>query len=1010
MFNPLLDLGGIYTYTVTGTGPCANNSATVTVTLTAQAVAGIDASVNVCSNQSPINLFTLLGSTAQTGGVWSPILASGTNMFNPALDVAGPYTYTVTGAGSCTNNSATVTVTITPQALAGVNAAINLCSNEAAVNLFALLGTTAQTGGVWSPALASGTNMYDPALDLAGSYTYTVSGVGPCSDSSAVVVVTITPEANAGTSTLVTICNNEAPVNLFTLLGTSAQTGGVWSPALSSGTGFFNPLVDLQGTYTYTVTGQNSCTNNSAQVDVTILIGANPGTNASVIICTNSGLVNLFGYLGANATTGGVWTPSLASGNNFFNPLVDVAGAYTYTVGSVSCGTYSAIITVDLQAASNAGGNGTTTNLTTCLTTTSLDLFTALNGTQTLNGLWLDDNNTGALINNIFNPSLVGPGTYQFTYLVTGASPLCGPASATVIVKVDPQPNAGTFTAQPAACNNGFYNLFDLLSNSQTTGVWTNQNGVVVSNSLNLSAFAAGEYTFTYTVTNSCGIDSENVTLTLIPSPILTSANISAAASVCAGTNLIVNFSNLIDGQYSMEYVLLGANTSTSQTATVVITNGVGSFVLDAALYPNPGVTTIKFINITNLVNQCTTNLTDTILNFTVNPSLNIVSGNLSVTSTCFGNAVTVLISNATGLANGVYQFTYSVQNGTTVTGTIGSVSIVNGIGQFTIPSTFFPGTGTYTVIINEAISEVTGCFNNGLSATITVEILNGLDTSGANAAVANVCVGNSTTVTLSNLTNLQNGNYTVNYQLSGSNVSTGSALVLIENGSGTFEIPAANLVNTGTTVFKVNGLISIATNCATLGENFVAVIFTIYSLPNPALEVDGNFFCLNDKPTIADLSANIVGDLQVEWFADEFGGVALSQFELLVQDATYYAVMTSANGCQNEIRLAVTVDLNKCNDLIIPDGFSPNNDGINDTFEIENIETIFPNFKIEIFNRYGNIVYKGSKGIPNWDGTASSSNLNLNKSILPIGVYFYILDFNDGSTKPKQGRLYLNR
>ena len=56
--------------------------------------------------------------------------------------------------------------------------------------IFGQLQTHAQLGGTWSPALASGTGVLNPAVDSAGTYTYTVGG-GLCSSDSATVLVTI---------------------------------------------------------------------------------------------------------------------------------------------------------------------------------------------------------------------------------------------------------------------------------------------------------------------------------------------------------------------------------------------------------------------------------------------------------------------------------------------------------------------------------------------------------------------------------------------------------------------------------------------------------------------------------------------------------------------------------------------------------------------------------------------------------------------------------------------------
>ncbi|HAI41312.1 MAG TPA: hypothetical protein DCM40_25975, partial [Maribacter sp.] len=111
--------------------------------------------------------------------------------------------------------------------------------------------------------------------------------------------------------------------------------------------------------------------------------------------------------------------------------------------------------------------------------------------------------------------------------------------------------------------------------------------------------------------------------------------------------------------------------------------------------------------------------------------------------------------------------------------------------------------------------------------------------------------------------------------------------------------------------------------------------------------------------------------------------------------------------GCSAATRVPVTIGFSDCDpenyDFFIPDGFSPNADGKNDTFFIPNIETIFPNFTLEILNRYGSTLFKGDISNPAWDGSNGSSTA-------PNGVYFYIINYNKGNAAPIQGRLYLNR
>ncbi|KAF2082282.1 PKD domain-containing protein [Flavobacterium sharifuzzamanii] len=88
-------------------------------------------------------------------------------------------------------------------------------------------------------------------------------------------------------------------------------------------------------------------------------------------------------------------------------------------------------------------------------------------------------------------------------------------------------------------------------------------------------------------------------------------------------------------------------------------------------------------------------------------------------------------------------------------------------------------------------------------------------------------------------------------------------------------------------------------------------------------------------------------------------------------------------------------------NCLKIYNEFSPNDDGQNDYFYIDCIER-YPNNQLQIFNRWGNLVYY-QKGYKNtWDGKAEGS-----AKTLPEGTYFYILDLGDGSKKTS-GWVYL--
>ncbi len=88
----------------------------------------------------------------------------------------------------------------------------------------------------------------------------------------------------------------------------------------------------------------------------------------------------------------------------------------------------------------------------------------------------------------------------------------------------------------------------------------------------------------------------------------------------------------------------------------------------------------------------------------------------------------------------------------------------------------------------------------------------------------------------------------------------------------------------------------------------------------------------------------------------------------------------------------------------------TPNNDGANDTFFIDGLRNIFVNFELLIYNRWGRLVWSGNNNTPDWDGF-SNKEMVLNKTELPTGTYFYVLELNDPDfAMPISGYLYLTR
>ena len=70
---------------------------------------------------------------------------------------------------------------------------------------------------------------------------------------------------------------------------------------------------------------------------------------------------------------------------------------------------------------------------------------------------------------------------------------------------------------------------------------------------------------------------------------------------------------------------------------------------------------------------------------------------------------------------------------------------------------------------------------------------------------------------------------------------------------------------------------------------------------------------------------------------------------------------------------------------ILVPNAFSPNGDGINDTWIIEPLE-FFTESVTSVYNRYGQLIYSSKGYSKPWDGTRNGTQV-------PIGVYYYVID-----------------
>ncbi|MCC8426151.1 PKD domain-containing protein [Mucilaginibacter sp. UR6-11] len=106
-------------------------------------------------------------------------------------------------------------------------------------------------------------------------------------------------------------------------------------------------------------------------------------------------------------------------------------------------------------------------------------------------------------------------------------------------------------------------------------------------------------------------------------------------------------------------------------------------------------------------------------------------------------------------------------------------------------------------------------------------------------------------------------------------------------------------------------------------------------------------------------------------------------------QNVTYILTVTNGEGCS----VTDNVKITPLRPPVIPNTFTPNGDGINDTWNIKYLDD-YLDCTVDIFNRNGQKVYRSVGYTIAWDGRFNNANL-------PVGVYYYIID-------PKHGRLPL--
>ena len=855
------------------------------------------------------------------------------------------------------------------------------------------------------------------------------------------IVIDDAPESGTPIAVFPEFCEGDAPTSfdLFDLLEGEDQTGTWYIGTDNTGSTTANPL-DLSGLttgtydYTFDVDAIGSCDDELVTVSVTINALPETGTaNNPPPFCENDPALNntafdLFTLLGAPFDAGGTWTDDNASGaltGNTLDLTQLTIGAYNFTYGITDANSCSSSTTVTIVI-DDAPESGTVNNpgpfcISDIITAQTIDLFDFLVDEDQI-GTWSDDSSSGALSGNTVVIDGLSAGIYDFTFDVDVIGS-CDDVLVTVSIEIADAP-APSAAAIQEFCDSA--TIGDLFATG-TSIQWYDESveGNLLANDFDLED---GETYYATQTDATTGCESSirfEITATIYQTP--NSGNPNTTPIFACNDDNAIDLNTGLDGTQDMG-------------GTWQDTDGTGA--LSGSIFDATGIVagTYDFTYIVSASAPCVDS--STIITVTINEPLS--AGSDAILDICSDNGTTDLFT-LIGAAD---------------TGGTWSPALASGTGVF---DPLVDASTTYTYLLtnacgnssSEVVVTVTQAANAGTDGSISLCVIDG------SIDLFNVLGGDPNTSgtwspTLTSGTGVFDpefdtaGTYIYSVTATSPCTSNASAQVSVAvNDSSAPTVVEANpifcLVDTPTiadldATVSSTGTITwyddadlttelMSTEALTDGEDYYAtqtiggacessvnvqINVTVGDAPTPTL-INANLeLCINDSPTVNDLTLNIFEynstSTNVIWYDFATNGTVITETTELSGSTTYYAVLIDpVTGCESSERLAVSPDLTGCGLLIIPDGFSPNGDGTNDTFDIDNLDILYPNFEIEIFNRYGNVVYKGNASTPRFDGTSNQSR-TLVDGDLPVGVYYYIFNYNDGINKPKQGSLYLSR
>lgn len=724
------------------------------------------------------------------------------------------------------------------------------------------------------------------------------------------------------------------------------------------------------GIYSVTATDQNGCSanqtfhlsSNGIAVTPSIIHPTCQGLNNGAISLTLAGGIAPYSYTWSNGAT----TKDLQqlTEGNYAVVITDANGcSETLTIQLVN----NTVLTLNLTS-----GN------TSCNNNNGWINISASNGSNPYSYQW----NNGQTTNSISNLS---PGNYSLT--CTDAN---GCKATTIVTITGSQDSIDvTFNVSDVKCYGDSTGAINTTINGGSipyTYLWNNNQTTA-----NITNLTQGAYSITVTDANGCAI-TKSVSVSQPLAPLQFNASLYNVSCKGDSTGAIELF---VSGALG-NYIYLWSNDSTTKR----IDN------LSAGTYN----VTVSDLNGCSLNKSYQINEPDSVLSLTLSNNNTPCSSNNNSTITAFVNggqspynylwSTGAQASSINTNLNGNYSLTVTDANGCIESQT----TIIN---NNSLPISIIPTTQNINCSIGQ-IGFITLNVNGG-TAPYQYQWSNGSNSNAINNISAGnyICTITDATGCTKEYTKTISDITSVNAQVLASNeicVGEFASLNCDSLPSSTYQWYYNNepLIGATTSFFStpVGGTyyVVITTPCGQYQSNNIEII--VHALNHVQVNND-LIICQGES---AQLHAS--GGASYQWTpAINIDNENFSDPTVTPDFSTDYTVtITDQYGCTATATVKVSV---MCDSIDAPNGFSPNNDGINDYFNIKGIEDFEGNV-VFIYNRWGSLVFKQKNYDNKWDGKCNVSGALMGQD-LPEGTYYFLIDLNNEG-KPLSGYVVLKR